>query len=124
MSSLAKKTSTVTFQLKLSGLGVYTLKPLAAKNDSVLGELESDVEDRPHIETEPQLPQQRDNVLTVDPVPESRYNLQNKNRLNPYTFSGKVSEKWIAAPRRNRKCAHSLDYNKLECSLQCQPLLP
>jgi hypothetical protein len=72
-------------------------------------ELESDVEDRPHTETEPQLPQQRDNVLTADPVPESRYNLRNKNRLNPYTFSGKVSEKWIEAPRRNRKCARSLD---------------
>jgi hypothetical protein len=71
--------------------------------------LESDVEDRPHTETEPQLPQQRDNVLTVDPVPESRCNLRNKNRLNPYTFSGKVSEKWIEAPRRNRRRARSLD---------------
>jgi len=37
-------------------------------------QLESDVEDRPHTETEPQLLQQQDNVLTVDPVPESRYN--------------------------------------------------
>jgi hypothetical protein len=72
-------------------------------------QLESDVEDRPHTETEPQLPQQRDNVLTVDPVPESRYNLQNKNRLNPYTFSDKVSEKWIEAPRRTRRRTRSLD---------------
>jgi hypothetical protein len=72
-------------------------------------ELDSDVEDRPHTETEPQLPQQRGNVLTVDPVPESRYNLRNKNRLNPYAFSGKVSEKWTEAPRRNRKRACSLD---------------
>ena len=71
--------------------------------------LESDVENRPHTETEPQLPQQRDNVLTVDPVPESRYNLRNKNRLNPYTFSGKVSEKWIEAPRRNMRRPRSLD---------------
>jgi hypothetical protein len=64
------------------------------------------VEDEPHTETEPQ---QWDNVATVDPVPESRYNLRNKNRLNPYTFSGKVSEKWLEAPRRNRKHARSLD---------------
>jgi len=72
-------------------------------------QLESDVEDRPHTETEPQLSQQRDNVLTVDPVPESRYNLRNKNRQNPYTFSGKVSEKWTEAPRRTRRRARSLD---------------
>ncbi len=72
-------------------------------------QLESDVEDRPHTETEPQLLQQQDNVLTVDPVPESRYNLRNKNRLNPYTFSGKVSEKWIETPRRTRRRARSLD---------------
>ncbi len=72
-------------------------------------QLESDVEDRPHTETEPQLPQQRDNVLTVDPVPESRYNFRNKNRQNPYTFSGKVSEKWTEAPRRTRRRARSLD---------------
>jgi hypothetical protein len=67
------------------------------------------VEDRPHTETEPQLPQQRYNVLTVDPVPESRYNLRNKNRLNPYTFSDKVSEKWIEAPCRTRRRTRSLD---------------
>jgi hypothetical protein len=72
-------------------------------------QLESDVEDRPHIATEPQLSQQRDNVLTADPVPESKYNLRNKNRQNPYTFSGKVSEKWTEAPRRTRRCARSLD---------------
>jgi hypothetical protein len=72
-------------------------------------QLESDVEDRPHTETEPQLSQQRDNVLTADPVPESRYNLRNKNRQNPYTFSGKVSEKWTEAPHRTRRCARSLD---------------
>ncbi len=71
--------------------------------------LDSNVEDKPHAETEPQLIQQRDNVSTVDPVPESRYNLQNKNRQNPYTFSGKVSEKWTEAPRRNRRRARSLD---------------
>ncbi len=71
--------------------------------------LDSDVEDRPQTETEPQLLQQRDNVLTVDPVPESKYNLRNKNRQNPYTFSGKVSEKWTKAPRRNRRRARSLD---------------
>ena len=72
-------------------------------------QLKSDVEDRPHTETEPQLPHQRDNVLTVDPVPDSRYNLRNKNRINFYTFLGKVSEKWIEAPRRTRRRAHSLD---------------
>jgi hypothetical protein len=71
--------------------------------------LDSNVEDKPHIETEPQLIQQRDNVSTVDPVPESKYNLRNKNRQNPYTFSGKVSEKWTEAPRRNRRRARSLD---------------
>ncbi len=71
--------------------------------------LDSNVEDRPHTETEPQLVQQRDNVSTVDPVPESKYNLRNKNRQNPYTFSGKVSEKWTEAPRRNRRRARSLD---------------
>jgi hypothetical protein len=76
------------------------------KNDT---HLESDVEDRPHTETEPQLSQQRDNVLTVDPVPESRYTLRNKNRQNPYTFSGKVSEKWTEAQRRTRRRARSLD---------------
>ncbi len=57
--------------------------------------LDSNVEDKPHTETEPQLIQQRDNVSTVDPVPESKYNLRNKNRQNPYTFSGKVSEKCL-----------------------------
>jgi len=72
-------------------------------------QLESDVEDRPHVVTEPQLSQQRNNVLTADPVPESRYNLRNKNRQNPYTFSGKVSEKWTEAPWRTRRHAHSLD---------------
>jgi hypothetical protein len=71
--------------------------------------LDSNVEDKPHIETEPQLIQQRDNVSTVDPVPESKYNLRNKNRQNPYTVSGKVSEKWTEAPRRNRRRARSLD---------------
>ena len=71
--------------------------------------LDSKVEDKPHTETEPQLIQQRDNVSTVDPVPESKYNLRNKNRQNPYTFSGKVSEKWTEAPRRNRRRARSLD---------------
>jgi hypothetical protein len=71
--------------------------------------LDSNVEDKPHTETEPQLIQQRDNVSTVDPVPESKYNLRNKNRQNPYTFSGKVSEKWTEAPRRNRRRARSLD---------------
>ena len=71
--------------------------------------LDSNVEDKPHIETEPQLIQQRDNVSTVDPVPESKYNLRSKNRQNPYTFSGKVSEKWTEAPRRNRRRARSLD---------------
>jgi hypothetical protein len=71
--------------------------------------LDSNVEDRPHTETEPQLLQQRDNVSTVDPVPESKYNLRNKNRQNPYTFSGKVSEKWTEAPRRNRRPTRSLD---------------
>ena len=71
--------------------------------------LDSNVEDKPHTETEPQLIQQRDNVSTVDPVPESTYNLRNKNRQNPYTFSGKVSEKWTEAPRRNRRRARSLD---------------
>jgi hypothetical protein len=76
------------------------------KNDT---QLESDVEDRPHIATEPQLSQQRDNVLTADLVPESKYNLRNKNRQNPYTFSGKVSEKWTEAPRRTRRRARSLD---------------
>jgi hypothetical protein len=45
--------------------------------------LDSNVEDKPHTETEPQLIQQRDNVFTVDPVPESKYNLRNKNRQNP-----------------------------------------
>jgi hypothetical protein len=80
--------------------------PLPRAQDN---ELDSDVEDKPHTETEPQLPQQRDNVLTVDPVPECRYNLRNKNRLNPYTLSGKVSEKWLEAPHRNWKRAHSLD---------------
>ncbi len=72
-------------------------------------QLESDVEERPHTETEPQLPHKRDNVLAVDPVLESRYNLRNKNRQNPYTFSGKVSEKWLEAPRRTRRRARSLD---------------
>jgi len=72
-------------------------------------QLESDVEDRPHTETEPQLSQKRDNVRTADPVPESRYNFRNKNRQNPYTFSGKVSEKWTEAPRRTRRHARSLD---------------
>ncbi len=67
------------------------------------------MEDRPHTETEPQLSQQRDNALTVDPVPESRYNLRNKNRQNPYTFSGKVSEKWTEASHRTRRRARSLD---------------
>jgi len=71
--------------------------------------LDSNVEDRPQTETEPQSIQQRDNVSTVDPVLESKYNLRNKNRQNPYTFSGKVSEKWTEAPRRNRKRARSLD---------------
>jgi len=42
-------------------------------------ELDSDVEDEPHLEPKPQLIQQRDNITAVDPVPESRYNLQNKN---------------------------------------------
>jgi hypothetical protein len=72
-------------------------------------QLESDVEDRPHTEAEPQLLQQRDNVLTVDPVPDSRFNLQNKNRLNHYTFLHKVLEKWTEVPRRTRRCARSLD---------------
>ncbi len=67
------------------------------------------MEDGPHTETKPQLLQQRDNVPAVDPVPDSRYNLRNKNRQNPYTFSGKVSEKWIEAPRRNRRHTRSLD---------------
>jgi hypothetical protein len=71
--------------------------------------LDSNVEDKPHTETEPQLIQQRDNVSTVDPVPESKYNLRNKNRQNPYTFSGKVSEKWTEAPRRNWRRTRSLD---------------
>jgi hypothetical protein len=71
--------------------------------------LDSNVKDKSHIETEPQLIQQRDNVSTVDPVPESKYNLRNKNRQNPYTFSGKVSEKWTEAPRRNTRRARSLD---------------
>jgi hypothetical protein len=71
--------------------------------------LDSNVEDRPQTETEPQSIQQRDNVSTVDPVPESKYNLRNKNRQNPYTFSGKVSEKWTEVPRRNRRRARSLD---------------
>ncbi len=71
--------------------------------------LDSNVEDKPHTETEPQLIQQRDNVSTVDPVPESKYNLRNKNRQNNDTFSGKVSEKWTEAPRRNRRRARSLD---------------
>ena len=75
--------------------------------------LDSNVEDKPHTETEPQLIQQRDNVSTVDPVPESKYNLRNKNRQNPYTFSGKVSEKWTEAPRRNRRRARSLDQKSL-----------
>ncbi len=57
---------------------------------SPVDKLDSNVEN-PHTETEPQLIQQRDNVSTVDPVPESKYNLRNKNRQNPYTFSGKVS---------------------------------
>jgi hypothetical protein len=72
-------------------------------------QLESDVEDRPHTGTEPQLLQQRDNALTVDPAPESSYNFRNRNRLNPYTFSGKVSVKWVAAPRRTRRRACSID---------------
>jgi hypothetical protein len=42
-------------------------------------ELDSDVEDEPHFEPEPQFLQQRDNVATADPVPEPRYNLRNKN---------------------------------------------
>jgi hypothetical protein len=71
--------------------------------------LDSNVKDKSHTETEPQSIQQRDNVSTVDPVPESKYNLRNKNRQNPYTFSGKVSEKWTEAPRRNRRRARSLD---------------
>jgi hypothetical protein len=79
--------------------------PIPPPNDK----LDSNVEDKPHRETEQQLIQQRDNVSTVDPVPESKYNLRNKNRQNPYTFSGKVSEKWTEAPRRNRRRARSLD---------------
>jgi hypothetical protein len=83
--------------------------PSAQFIDKKLSELESDVEDWLHIETAPQLSQQRDNVPTVDPVPGPRYNLRNKNRQNPYTFSGKVSEKWTEAPRRNRRRTRSLD---------------
>jgi len=83
--------------------------PNAQGLDETPTPLDSNVEDKPHTETEPQLIQQRDNVSTVDPVPESKYNLQNKNRQNPYTFSGKVSEKWTEAPRRNRRRARSLD---------------
>jgi hypothetical protein len=71
--------------------------------------LDSNVEDKSHTETKPQLIQQRYNVPAVDPVPESKYNLRNKNRQNPYTFSGKVSEKWTEAQRRNRRRARSLD---------------
>jgi hypothetical protein len=78
-------------------------------DDSKQSKIESDVEDGPHTETEPQLLQQRDNVPAVDPVPDSRYNLRNKNRQNPYTFSGKVAEKWTEAPHRNRRRTRSLD---------------
>jgi hypothetical protein len=66
-------------------------------------ELESNVENKPQLEPGSQTLPQQDTVKTVDPVPESRYNLRHKNRINPYTFSGKVSEKWQNAPCRNRK---------------------
>jgi hypothetical protein len=66
-------------------------RPSAQFPGKKLSQPESDVEDRPHTGTEPQLFQQRDNVPAVDPVPGSRYNLRNKNRQNPYNFSGKVS---------------------------------
>jgi len=75
--------------------------PLPTLQDN---ELDSNVENELHLESGSEFLQQRDNVELTDPAPESRYNLRQRNRLNPYTFSGKVSEKWLEAPRRSMKC--------------------
>jgi hypothetical protein len=101
--------STTSGDKQHSDINPNNISPNPKLTNDKTPKLESDVEDGPHTETEPQLLQQRDNVPTTDPVPDSKYNLRNKDRRNPYTFSGKVSEKWLEAPRRNRRRARSLD---------------
>jgi len=62
----------------------------------------------PEIEPIPiQVDQQRDNVQpsAIDLVPEpstSNYNLRDRNRVNPYTFLGRISEKWVDNRRRRK----------------------
>jgi len=73
-------------------------------NDNLENSQVSDPEIEPILA---EVDQQRDNVQppVIDPIPEpltSRYSLRDQNRVNPYTFSVRISEKWVDNWRRRK----------------------